>query len=110
MIANILSKKKDLIVAELFIRGRTLSIFIVFIAQLYFALSKNIILNFTNQFNMKIPNKQELQQITFNHLSDIDFMNLSKKCFAKAYSFLVNNSALASDNPLHFRRNLLERI
>ena len=32
---------------------------------------------------MKIPNKQEPQQIAFNHLSDIDFkdfMNLYKKC------------------------------
>ena len=41
---------------------------------------------------MKIPNKQELQQITFNNLSDIDFknvMNVYKKCTAKSYSFLV---------------------
>ena len=32
---------------------------------------------------MKIPNKRELQQIAFNHTSDIDFqdfMNLYKKC------------------------------
>ena len=38
----------------------------------------------------KIRNKQELQHIAFNHLSDIefkDFMNLSKKCTAKLYSF-----------------------
>ena len=31
---------------------------------------------------MKIPNKQELQQMLFNHLSDIDFkdfMNIYKK-------------------------------
>ena len=41
---------------------------------------------------MKIPNKQELQQIAFNHSSDTnfkDFMNLYKKCTAKPYSFLV---------------------
>ena len=39
---------------------------------------------------MKIPNRQELQQITFNHSSDIDFkdfMNLYKTCTAKPYSF-----------------------
>ena len=62
---------------------------------------------------MKIPNKRELQQIAFNHLSDIDFkdfMNLYKKCTAKLYSFLVIDATLASDNPSHFRKNLLERI
>ena len=62
---------------------------------------------------MKIPNKQELQQIAFNHSSDIDFkdfMNLYKKCTAKPYSFLVIDATFASDNPLRFRRNLLERM
>ena len=62
---------------------------------------------------MKIPNKQELQQIAFNHSSDIDFkdfMNLYKKCTAKPYSFLVIDATLASDNPLRFRKNLSERI
>ena len=42
-------------------------------------------------YNMKIPSKQELQQIAFNHLSDNyfnDFMNLYKKCTtAKPYFF-----------------------
>ena len=41
---------------------------------------------------MKIRNKQELQQIAFNHSLDTDFkdfMNLYKKCTAKPYSFLV---------------------
>ena len=50
---------------------------------------------------MKIPNKGELQQIAFNHSSDIDFhdfMNLYKKCTAKPYSFLVIDTTLASDN------------
>ena len=40
---------------------------------------------------MKIPNKRELQQITFSHLPDIGFekfMN-KKKCTAKPYSFLA---------------------
>ena len=65
---------------------------------------------------MKISNKKELQQIAFNHPSDIDFqdfMYLYKKCTAKPYSFLVIDIALASfssDNSLHFRENLLERI
>ena len=62
---------------------------------------------------MKIPNKQELQQITFNHSSDIyfiDFRNLYKTCTTKPYSFLVIDATLASDNPLCFRKNLLERM
>ena len=33
-----------------------------------------------------------------------------KKCPAKSYSFLINDTTLASDNPLRFRRNHLERI
>ena len=62
---------------------------------------------------MKIPNKRDLQQIAFNYLSDIDFqdfMNLYKKSTAKPYSCLVNDTTLASDNSLHFRKNLLETI
>ena len=62
---------------------------------------------------MKIPNKRELQQIAYNHPSDIDFkdfINLYKKCAAKSYSFLVTDATLASDNPSRFRNNLLERI
>ena len=62
---------------------------------------------------MKIQNKQELQQIVFNHSSDIefkDFMNLYRKCTAKPYSSLVIDATLSSDNLLRFRKNLLERI
>ena len=47
---------------------------------------------------MKIPNKQELLQIVFNHSSDIgfkDFANLYKKCNAKPFSFLVIDATLA---------------
>ena len=33
-----------------------------------------------------------------------------KKCTAKAYSFLVIDTTLASDNSSHFRKNILERI
>ena len=56
---------------------------------------------------MKIPDKQELQQIAFNHSSDIDFKNFTKlyqKDTAKPYSFLVIDATLPSDNPLHFRK------
>ena len=114
MIADMLSNKKlNPIVTELFIRGRKLNISLVFITQSYFAVPKNIRLNSTHYFVMKIPNKRELQQIAFNHSSDIDFqdfMNLYKKCTAKPYSFLVIDTTPLSDNPLQFRKNLVERI
>ena len=71
---------------------------------------KNIRRNSTHYFIMKIPNKRELQQIAFNHSSDIDFMNLYKKFTAKPYSFLVIDATLASDNPSRYRQNLLEII
>ena len=46
MIADILSNKKlQSIVTELFIRGRKLNISLVFIAESFFALPKNIRLN-----------------------------------------------------------------
>ena len=114
LITDILSNKKlNPIVTELFIRCRKLNISLVFITQSYFAVPKNIRLNSTHYFVLKIPNKRELQQIEFNNSSDIDFqnfINLYKKCTEKPYSFLVIDTTLASDNSLRFRKNLLERI
>ena len=49
---------------------------LVFIIQSYFAVPKNIRLNSRHYFFMKLPNKRELQQIAFNHSSDIDFWDL----------------------------------
>ena len=86
MIADMLSNKKlNAIVTELFIRGRKLNVSLVFITQSYFAVPRNIRLNSTHYFLMEIPNKRELQQIAFNHSSDIDFqdfMNFLKRCTA----------------------------
>ena len=68
MIADILSNKKlNLIVTELFIRGRKLNICLVFVTKSYFAVPKNIRLNLTHYFVINIPNKRELQKIAFNH-------------------------------------------
>ena len=77
MITDIFSNKKhNPILTELFIRGKKLIMFLVFITQSYFAVPKNIRLNSTHNFIMKIPNKRELQQIAFNHSSDIEFKDL----------------------------------
>ena len=73
-----LVKKINPIVTELFIRVKNLNISLVFFTQSDFAVPENIRLNSTHYIIMKILNKQELQQIAFNHLSDIDFMNLHK--------------------------------
>ena len=111
MIADMISNNKlNPIVTELFIRGRKLNISIVFITQSYLKVPKDVRLNSTHFFIMKIPNKRELQQIALNHSSDIDFKNfmkIYKKCTAKPYSFLVNDTTLPSDGPLRFRKNLL---
>ena len=74
---------------------------------------KDIRLNSTHYFIMKIQNTKELQQISFNYSSDIDFkdfINIYNKCTAEPYSFLVINATLASDNPFRFRKNVSERI
>ena len=90
------------VVTELFIRGRKLNISVVFITQSYFKVPKDVRLNSTHFFSMKIPNKRELQQIALDHSFDIgfkDFMNIYKKCTTETYSFLVNDTTLPSDYP-----------
>ena len=67
MIADMLSNKNvNPIVIELFVRGRKLNISLVFITQSYFAIPKNVRLDSTHYFILKILNKNELQQIAFN--------------------------------------------
>ena len=62
MIAYILTNKKlNPIVSEFLIRGQKLNISLAFIIQSYFAIPKNIRLNSTHYFVMKIPNKRKLQ-------------------------------------------------
>ena len=58
IIADMLSSKTlQLIVNELFIKGRKLNISLVFITHFYFSVPKTIGLNSTHYFVMKIPNK-----------------------------------------------------
>ena len=73
MIADMIKNKKlNSIVTELFIRGRKLNISLVFITQSYFKVPKDVRLNTTHFFIMKIPNKRELHQTAKNHSSDIN--------------------------------------
>ena len=80
MIADMINNNKKLnpVVTELFIRHRKLNISIVFITQSYFKVPKDVTLNSTYFFIMKIPNKREFQQIVLNHSSDIGFKILLK--------------------------------
>ena len=111
MIADMINNNKlNPVVTELFIRGRKLTISIVFITQSYFKVPKDVRLNSIHFLIMKIPNKRELQQTALNHTSDIDFkdfMKIYKKYTKEPYSFLVNDTTLPSDDPLRFRTNFL---
>ena len=83
------NRKVNPIVTESFIRGRKITISLVFITESYFAVPKSIRLNSMHKFIMTIPKKREFQQIALNHSPDIDFKgftNLYKKCTAKPYS------------------------
>ena len=87
MIADMINNKKlNSIVTELFIRGRKLNISLVFITQSYFKVPKDVRLNTTHFFIMKVPNKRELQQIAISHSSDIDY-----KDFIKIYKNVLIN-------------------
>ena len=61
MIADMINNNKlNPIVMELFIRGRKPNISMVFITQSYFKIPKDVRLDSTHFFIMKIPNKREL--------------------------------------------------
>ena len=94
MITDMINNKRiNPKVTELFIRAKNLNIFIVFITQSCFKVPKDVRLNSTHFFIMKIPNKRELQQIATDHSSDTDFkdfMKIYKKCTAEPYCFSVN--------------------
>ena len=83
MISN---KKLNPIVTDLLIKGRKLNVSLVLITQSYFKVLKDVGLNSTHFFIMKIPNKRKLQQIALNHSSDInskDFIKIYKKFTAE---------------------------
>ena len=66
-----------------------INISIAFITQFHFVVPKNIRLNSTHYFFMKISNKRELQQIAFTYSSDTDF-----KDFMNLYKNVLQNHIL----------------
>ena len=51
----------------------------MFITQSYFSVPKDVRLNSTHYFTMKINNKKELHNIAINHSVDIDYKDLMIK-------------------------------
>ena len=114
MIADIMTNKKfRAIIKELFIRCRKLNISVVFIVQSYFSVPKDLGLNPTHYFIMKINNRRGLQNIAINHSVDIDykdFMKIYRECTKEPYSFLTIDTTLSASNPLRFRKNLFDTL
>ena len=62
---------------------------------------------------MKIIDERELQKLSLNHSSNVDFKHFAnnyEKYTAKPYSFLINDITLPSNDTLRFRETLLEWI
>ena len=79
MIADIMTSKKfQSLMKGLFIRCIKLNISLAFITQYYFSVPKDVRLNLTHYFIMKINNKRELQNIANNHSADIDYKDFLK--------------------------------
>ena len=72
------NKNFQSIFKKLFIRCRKLNISLAFITETYFSVPKDVRLNSTHYFIMKINNKRELQNIAINHSADIDFQDFIK--------------------------------
>ena len=93
MIADIMTNKKfQAIIKELFIRCRKLNISLAFITQSYFSVPKDVKLNSTHYFIMKINNKRGLKNIAINESADIDyqdFMKIYKECIKELSNFLT---------------------
>lgn len=75
-------------VAELFIRGKKITMSLLSITKSYFPLPKNTRLNSSHYCTVKIPKKRDIQQIAINNSRDIDFkdfMMFYKKMYRKKH-------------------------
>ena len=110
MIEDIMTNKRfQAIIKELFIRCRKLNTLLVFITQSYFSVPKDVRLNSTHYFIMKINNRKELQNIAINHSADIDykdFMKIYGECAKEPFNFLTIDTTLPANDHLRFRKNL----
>ena len=107
------NKKLSPIATELFLRGRKLNILPIFISQSCFKVPETIRLNVTDTVFCHENTKIRITPTDMppNHSSEIefkDFMELSRDYFKELFSFLMSNTPLPSENPLRFRKNLLQ--
>ena len=93
MIADIMTNRRfQAIIKELFTRCRKLNISLAFITQSYLSVPKDVGLNLTYYFIMKINNRRELQNIAINHSAEIDygdFMKIYRECTKEPFNFLA---------------------
>ena len=90
-----------------------INISLVFITQSYFSVPKDVGLNSTHYFIMKINNSRELRNVAINHSADInykDFMKVYRECTKEPYNFLTIDTTLPSSNPLRFRKKLFDTL
>ena len=77
--------------------------FACFYHSILFSVPKDVRLNSTHYFIMKIKNNRELQNIVIDHSADIDyedFMKTYRECTRKPYCFLTIDATLPESNPL----------
>ena len=98
MIADMISKiELHPIVTDWLIRCQKLNIYLVFIAQSCFSVPKDVRLNTTHFFDLKVPNRQDPLQVAINYSSDIDFEE-----FKRLYKTCTANSMLPSRQIIYF--------
>ena len=108
MIADITTNTKfQAIIKELLIRCRKLNISLAFITKSHFSVPKDVRLNSTHYWIMKINNKRKLQNIAINHSTDIDygdFINIYRECTKEPYNVLTIDTTLPASDRLRFRK------
>ena len=73
--------------------------FTCFYYLILFFCSKDVRLNSTHYFIMKINNRKELQNIAINHSADIDysdFIKIYRECTKEPYNYLTIHTTLPS--------------
>ena len=114
IIADIMKNKKfQAIIKQLFMRCRKLNISLVFITQSYFSVPKDVRLNSTHYFIMRINNRIELKNIATDHSAEIDYQDFKKiyrECTKEPFNFLTIDTRLPASNPLRFGKNLFDSL
>ena len=83
----------------MFIRGKKLNIYLVFMTQSYFKVGKDVRLNTTNFLFQKPQIGEIFKKLRKIFISTNYFTNIYGIYTIEPYSFFVNDTTLASDNP-----------